>query len=143
MSDRIFASLWICVCALIAWQMWQLQVPFAYEPVGPKAFPALLAGLMALSCIALLVDPEREMHWPPRPVLLRGVALVAILIGYGELFEIAGFPLTTSAMVVLISRLFGGNWKSAIVAGLLIGVLGYALFDRVLEVTLPLGRLWS
>lgn len=143
MSDRIFASILIAVCVLIGWQMWRLNVPFAYEPVGPKAFPGLLAGLMALCCLALLADPDRDIEWPPRPLLAKGAALIATLVAYAELFESGGFPLTTFVMVLLLARLFGGNWKSALGAAFLVGVLGYVLFDRVLQVTLPLGRLWS
>ena len=64
MSDRIFALIWLAVCALITVQMVQLDVPFAYDPVGPKAFPSLMAGLMALCCLYLLLKPDRDIHWP-------------------------------------------------------------------------------
>jgi len=142
MSDRIFAVLWLLVCAVIAVQMWQLEVPFAYEPVGPKAFPALLAGLMAIGCLLMLIRPDRDIHWPDASGLLKGGVLIAVLLGYAIFFEQLGFPLATALMVFVVCWLFGGGWLAGAIAGVSIGVLGYLFFDRLLQVTLPLGLLW-
>ena len=138
----MFAGAWICVCALVAWRMWHLVVPFAYEPVGPKAFPVLLAGLMAACCAVLFVDPDRDIRWPEPALLGKGSLLIAVLMAYAFAFEVLGFAIATVLMVIATSRLFGASWKAALVSGLVIGIAGYFLFDRVLEVTLPLGRLW-
>ena len=142
MSDRIFAVIWLCVCALITVQMWQLEVPFAYEPVGPKAFPMLLAGLMALCCLYLLIMPDRDIHWLDLGGLKKGAVLIAVLLGYAVFFEQLGFPLATGIMVFIVCLLFGGRWLSGLIAGVAIGALGYLFFDRLLQVTLPLGQLW-
>ena len=142
MSDRIFALIWLAVCALITVQMVQLDVPFAYEPVGPKAFPILMAGLMALCCLYLLLKPDRDIHWPDFSGLLKGAVLIIVLLGYAVYFEQLGFPLATAIMVFIVNLLFGGRWWSGLIAGVLIGGCGYLFFDRLLQVTLPLGRLW-
>ncbi|MBE2295646.1 MAG: tripartite tricarboxylate transporter TctB family protein [Phycisphaerales bacterium] len=142
MSDRIFAVVWLAVCALIAVQMQQLEIPFSYEPVGPKAFPSLLAGLMALCCIYLLVKPDTDIQWPDASGIRKGLVLIAVLFGYAILFEQLGFPLATALMVVVVSRLFGGSWLNGLITGVLTGVLGYLFFDRLLQVTLPIGQLW-
>jgi putative tricarboxylic transport membrane protein len=141
MSDRIFALIWLCVCVLITVQMWQLEVPFAYEPVGPKAFPILLAVLMALCCIYLLVRPDRDIHWPESAALIKGVVLIAVLLAYAEFFEVLGFPIGTALMVFVLCLLFGGSWLTGLIAGVSIGVVGYFFFDRLLQVTLPLGQI--
>jgi putative tricarboxylic transport membrane protein len=122
--------------------MWQLDVPFAYEPVGPKAFPLMLAGLMALCCVFLLVKPDQDIHWPDLGGLGKGAVLIATLLAYAVFFEQLGFPLATAIMVFVVCWLFGGRWWSGLIAGALIGVLGYLFFDRLLQVTLPLGLLW-
>ena len=142
MSDRIFAVIWLAVCALIAVQMMQLEVPFAYEPVGPKAFPMLLAGLMALCCVFLLIKPDRDIHWPNLSGLGKGAVLIIMLLVYAVYFEQLGFPLATAIMVFIVCLLFGGRWWVGLIAGPLIGGLGYLFFDRLLQVTLPLGQLW-
>lgn len=143
MSDRVFAVAWLVVCAVIFYQMWNLTVPFAYEPVGPKAFPMLLAASMSLCCGALLINPDRHANWPTRAALVKGAVLLVTLLIYGTFFEWLGFPLATAAMVIVVGRLFGGRWISSIVSGITIGVLGYFFFDYLLQVSLPSGRFWG
>lgn len=142
MSDRLFSLAWLGVCALIVYQMWGLSVPFAYEPVGPKAFPILLAGLMAICCVLMFISPDPDVQWPEAAFMGKGAALLAALFGFGFFFEFLGYPLASAAMAIIVSRLFGGSWLSSILTALFIGVLGYLIFDRLLEVSLPLGRLW-
>lgn len=143
MSDRVFASIWLAVCALILVQMWQLDVPFAYEPVGPKAFPSLLAGLMAVCCVYMWVRPDGTIHWPQVPLLLKGTVLIAVLLAYANIFDLVGFPVATFFMVFALSRLFGAHWLAGSVSSVVISVAGFYLFDRILEVSLPLGRIWG
>jgi putative tricarboxylic transport membrane protein len=139
LTDRIFAGIWLIVCAVIAVQMWQLEVPFAYEPVGPKAFPLLLAGLMALCCISLLINPDYAIQWPEARLIGKGLVFSGVLIAYAMWFEFLGFPVATALMVLIVSRIFGGRWRAGLISGFVIGVLGYLFFDQLLQVSLPLG----
>ena len=143
MSDRIFALALLAVCALIIVQMWFLDVPFAYEPVGPKAFPVILASLMAACCVSLLTSPDRNIQWPDKALLTKGATLVAVLLGYAMFFETLGFALATAIMVVAVSSVFGGRIVPGVLIGTLIGAFGYLFFDRMLQVSLPLGRIWG
>lgn len=143
MSDRFFALALLAVCALIVIQMWVLDVPFAYEPVGPKAFPIILALLMAACCVALLASPDGNIRWPETPLLAKGAALVAVLLGYAIYFETLGFPLATAVMVLAVSKVYGGRTIPSLLTGTSIGVLGYLFFDRLLQVSLPVGRIWG
>ncbi|MGF1529062.1 MAG: tripartite tricarboxylate transporter TctB family protein [Candidatus Competibacterales bacterium] len=143
MSDRIFAVIWLCVCGLICVQMALIEIPFSYEPVGPKAFPILLAILMAGCCLLLIINPDRDIRWPDLPGLGKGLTLIAILLGYALFFEQLGFPLATALMVWVVCLLFGGRPITGLITGVAAGGLGYLFFDRLLQVTLPLGRLWS
>ncbi len=143
MSDRIFAIAWLVVCAAIAWLAWPIQAPFSYEPIGPRAFPLLLCGLMAASATWLLVKPGTEHGWPRGPVRLKLAGLIAGFGLYAWLFEILGFPVATALAATGIGRLYGGRWLPCLVAGVAMGVGFYYFFDRVLDVTLPLGSLWK
>jgi putative tricarboxylic transport membrane protein len=143
MSDRIFAIAWLGVCLLIAVQMWNLVVPFSYEPLGPKAFPLLLAGLMAACCVILLFRPDHNAQFPTRTLLRKGALLIGVLFAYAFLFERVGFPLSTAAMAFTASRIYGGSWISSAVSGSLIAILAFAVFDGLLNVGLPTGLLWS
>lgn len=143
MSDRVFATIWLFVCVIIVWQMWHLSVPFAYEPVGPKAFPILLSVLMAACCAWLLANPDSDIHWPEPRLLGKGASLIVVLLFYAGIFESIGFPLATALMVTAVSMIFGASWRVGLVTGVLVGGLGYAIFDYLLQVSLPIGRLWS
>ena len=46
MSDRIFAGVWLLLCAGGMFIAWQIHSEYAYEPVGPRPFPVGIIGLM-------------------------------------------------------------------------------------------------
>jgi putative tricarboxylic transport membrane protein len=143
MSDRIFAGLWILFCAAVAWLAWKIEAPFSYEPIGPRAYPLLLAGAMAASAAWLLFKPDPRPAWPRGSLATRCALLFGAFLGYAVLFEILGFPVATAAATVLIGRIFGGSWKGTFAAGVGLGVGLWLFFDKLLDVTLPLGRLWA
>ena len=110
MSQRIFAGIWLVFSVLMAWMARRFEVQFAYEPVGPKAWPLALAAMMAAAALYLLLRPGDEPHWPARPVQLRVVALATALLMYAYVFQWLGFPLATALMTIVVGRLFGGRW---------------------------------
>jgi putative tricarboxylic transport membrane protein len=145
MADRIFAALWLVVTAAFAWAARDYQAQFAYEPIGPRAFPWLLAAISAACALWLLLRPQQVAETlpglPPGGLPRAGVFALA-LVAYALLFEPIGFPLSTVIATVAIGRLFGGSWWKLVVAGVVLGLGLYILFDRVLDVTVPLGELW-
>jgi putative tricarboxylic transport membrane protein len=143
MSDRVFSAVWLAFCAVVAWLAWQIEAPFSYEPIGPRAFPLLLAAAMALSSAWLLAKPGPEPAWPRGPLRGKVVALLAAFVGYALLFEPLGFPVATALSTLVIGRVFGGRWLACAIAGVAMGGGLYFFFDTLLEVTLPLGRLWA
>jgi putative tricarboxylic transport membrane protein len=142
-SDRIFSALWLVFCAAVAWLAWKIDAPFSYEPIGPRAFPLLLAGIMAASSAWILFKPDREPDWPRGAARVKAAVLVGAFLGYAFLFEWLGFPLATALVTVAVGRLFDGSWKAVAAGGAGLGVGLWYFFDRLLDVTLPLGRLFS
>ena len=57
MSDRILGAACVVAAAGMAWAAHDYAAPISYEPVGPRAFPLLLAGLMALAGAWLVARP--------------------------------------------------------------------------------------
>lgn len=141
MSDRIFAAIWLAVMAAAALVAWQIEVPFSYEPIGPRAFPWLLCALMAACAAWLLRRPDAEPAWPRGALALRSASLVVVLFAYALLFEVLGFVIATAALGTLLGRLFGGGWAASTLAGIAQGIGFWYVFDRALEVTLPAGLL--
>ncbi|HWK72308.1 tripartite tricarboxylate transporter TctB family protein [Pollutimonas sp. M17] len=141
MNDRILGIAALVFAALMAWFGWGIQAPFSYEPVGPRAFPMLLAGIIAL-CGAWLAFRGRGRAEPNPPGANGRIALMVVYCFlYAFFFEPLGFIIATTAMTILVGRLFGGAWTKVALGGAVMSVLFFLLFDRALDVVLPLGIL--
>ncbi|HET9652049.1 MAG TPA: tripartite tricarboxylate transporter TctB family protein [Usitatibacter sp.] len=143
MSNRIFAGAWLAVTALIAWATAQIEVPFSYEPIGPRAFPWVLCAFMAIAAIRMFLRPDAEPEWPRGALLSKSAVLMIAMVVYAFAFEPLGFPVATALVCIAVARIFGGGWAQGVAAGIGLGAGLYFFFDRLLEVTLPLGTLWS
>ena len=58
--QRIFASVLLLACVGLALMAWPYQAAFSYEPVGPRAFPLLMLGLMGLALAVHGVSSRRR-----------------------------------------------------------------------------------
>ncbi|BAN50014.1 tripartite tricarboxylate transporter TctB family protein [Metapseudomonas resinovorans] len=142
MYVRIFAAVWLLVCALLAVVAWGFQAPFSYDPVGPRAYPLLLLLLMAAAAVWLLVKPGEAEDLPISWSLARKVALfIGGLFAYALLFEPLGFVLSTALAGFGLGLLFNGRPLPSLLSGVLMGTLLYGLFDYLLDVPLPMGLL--
>ncbi len=142
MYVRIFAAVWLLVCALLAVVAWGFQAPFSYDPVGPRAYPLLLLFLMATAALWLIYKPGDAEDLPISWTLARKVALFVIaMFAYALLFEPLGFILSTALTGFGLGILFHGRVLPSLVSGVLMGALLYGLFDYLLDVPLPMGLL--
>lgn len=143
MSDRIFGLIWLAVSITIGALAWQIHAPFSYEPVGPRSFPLLLAALMAACSIWLILRPGPPIRWPGPAMFKRIVTMFVVLLAYALVFQWLGFMLATALLTVGLGRLFGGSWTQCVVGGVAMGISFYVLFDRLLDVVLPVGTLFK
>lgn len=141
MSDRLLGAACVVVAAGMAWAAQSYVPAFSYEPVGPRAFPRLLAALMALAGAWLVVRPTLAGHAFEFASLRRiGLSALAVLV-YALLFELLGFPLATALMAVPVGMAFGGGALPSLAGGAGLGIGLYLLFDKLLDVVLPTGLL--
>ena len=144
--QRIFASVLLLACVGLALMAWPYQAAFSYEPVGPRAFPLLMLGLMGLGLIYMIVRPTPVVHSEDDPQLDRdtlikiGVCVVLLLIFAGT-FEPLGFILSSILIGIPMARLYGGRWVPSVVIISVMSVGLYLLFDKAMDVPLPLGLL--
>ncbi|BBP69417.1 membrane protein [Pseudomonas sp. Seg1] len=144
--QRIFASVLLLVCAGLALMAWPYQAAFSYEPVGPRAFPLLMLGLMGAALLYMVFRPAPIKHSdedPPldRETLTKIAICVALLLVFAGLFEPLGFILSSILIGIPMARLYGGRWWPSVVVTTLMAIGLYLLFDRVMDVPLPLGLL--
>lgn len=142
MSDRILGAACLATAAGMAWAAQGYAAAISYEPVGPRAFPLLLAALLATGGLWLALKPTLRGATPYRGVPLRATALVAVSVGlYALLFEWLGFALATAAMAVPLGLVFGSSLRASLATGAGLGLALYFLFDKALDVVLPTGLL--
>lgn len=141
MNDRVLGIIALFVAAFLTWFGWDIQAPFSYEPVGPRAFPLLLALIIAF-CGTWLAFKGGNQAEPNPPGANFRIALMMVFCGaYAYVFDMLGFIVATTLMTIAVGRLFSGAWKKIIIGGFAMSVLLFLLFDRVLDVVLPLGVL--
>lgn len=141
MNDRILGILALCLAAFMTWAGWDIEAPFAYEPVGPRAFPMLIAGIIGLCGLRLAFKGGNQVEPAAPGVNTRIALMMAIALGYAFLFQWLGFIVATAIMTVLVARLFDGSWGKSALGGVVMGVSFFLLFDKVLDVVLPTGLL--
>lgn len=141
MSDRLLGTACIVSSAAMAWTVQDYAAAISYEPIGPRAFPLLLLTGLGLSGLWLVLRPmahNETFHGVPwKPTALCATAVLA----YALLFQWLGFVLATALMTLPVGMAFGGSWKQSLVGGTALGLSLYLLFDKLLDVVLPVGLL--
>lgn len=137
MSDRIAGLLFLALSIWYGVTAGTYEASFG-DPLGPAAFPVMLAIPAGLFSLYLILRPDPDPEWSVGGPLLRQIATLAVLIGYALLLEDLGYLAATFAGVVLMSRLLGAGWLKSAIAGAAMSVGLYIVFDRLLGLPLPL-----
>ncbi|WP_245197537.1 tripartite tricarboxylate transporter TctB family protein [Jiella mangrovi] len=142
MADRIFAGVLLLVAigyTIIAFTV--IRAPFQYDPLGPESWPRIL-GLVAIPCILfVLVRPDVETFGMPLRTWGRLAALVVMLSGYAYLFQPLGFILATIVFCMALALMLGSRIVPALAFSVGIGLGGYFLCTKLLDLNLPAGIL--
>jgi len=137
LSDRIAGAV---ILALAIWYYW-VATGFRQgfgDPVGPAAFPKMVAVPTAIFALFLIVRPDPGPTWIHRPGIWRQLAALGTLLAYPPLIEPLGFPAATFLGVVALAKILGASWLAATVTGVSVGVGLYIIFDPLLGLPLPL-----
>jgi putative tricarboxylic transport membrane protein len=114
-----------------------IEYAFSSDPLGPRAFPILLALLLGGFAVWYLREPGHAEPWPHGAALRDKIVLVAATAVLVRLIPVLGFPLPISLLCMIVARMFGAGWSFAVLGGLLQGFGWWALF-WALGVLLPL-----
>lgn len=138
-ADRLLGLALIGLAAFIAVQALQLEAPFSYEPVGPRAFPLGLSILLAVLSLALVFKPGADGEWPHRKLAVKLALVLGLLLVYALLFTRLGYIPATFLAATTLARLFNASWRQSLVAGSLLAVGSFFLFTAGLGIVLPTG----
>lgn len=141
MNDRILGIAALALAVFMTAAGWSIEAPFAYEPVGPRAFPLLLALIIGLCGLRLVYKGGHAVERNPAGANGRIALMVLFVTVYAFLFQWLGFIVATSLMTIFVGRLFGGSWVKCAIGGVVMSIFFFVLFDKVLDVVLPGGLL--
>ena len=138
-SNRTLGAVALLMAGILLIFGWGLVAPFAYEPVGPRAFPMLTAALIAFCGVVLMIRGGNDAD-PVTGRTMTGIGmLVATLLVYAVVFERLGYVPSTFLMAAVVSLIFGATVVQAALSSALLSVGSYLLFDHGLDVVLPTG----
>lgn len=133
----------LAVAGLIAWDAAHLKVAANYSRIGPQTFPYVIAGFMALLGVWTIFEalrgdfPEREKdEIAPIIWVIGGLAAQMLLL------KTAGFSIATGILFAATARAFGQRklWFS-IPVGIVLAFVVWAIFAKILQLSLPAGPL--
>ena len=139
MSDRALGVACIILAAAYAWFASKTPVSFMSDPLGPKAFPYIIAGVLALAGIYPIVRPDPKPDWPAPGRLLEIVFATAVLVGYTYALREVGFVASTAVAAALLSWRLAARPVAAVIAGISISVGIYVVFHMILGLSLARG----
>ncbi|MEZ5647326.1 MAG: tripartite tricarboxylate transporter TctB family protein [Burkholderiaceae bacterium] len=139
MSDRIFGSTIVLLSILMVWATQLIEESFIQDPLGPKAFPIVIAAVMGLAGLFMILKPDAEPHWPGLVKLAELAATLGVLVAYAQLLPVAGFVVSTALASAFLSWRLGATSRQATIGGVLISLGIYLVFQHVLGLNLAKG----
>src|SRR5690606_27780606 len=132
MNDRTLGIAALVLAALMTWAGWDIEAPFAYEPVGPRAFPMLIALIIGLCGLRLAIKGGMPVEASSACANSRIALMVLVAGGYAFLFQRLCFVLAPTLMPMCVARRFGRSWLKRAAGCLIMGVSFFVLFAQVL-----------
>jgi len=117
------------------------------EPLGPGAFPLIIAILLGVVGVALTLLNfrsalvlARNLRRGGTPQLVRVLILLGSIVLYAIILPVVGFTVASAALFTVSARLLGSphRWRLPLY-GIVIAGLITLLFDRLIGLTLPAG----
>lgn len=141
MSDRIFGGIGLLLAIFYAWQAAIIEESFLTDAVGPKAFPYIIAGIMALSSIYFLAKPDPEPHWPHAGRLAEIGLATLVMFAYAQALPEVGFVIATTVAAGYLTWRLGSSPLQSVVIGVGTSLGIYVIFRLVLGLSLAEGPL--
>lgn len=137
--DRIGGLVFVLIGVGAVWHGYGLDVAFAADPIGPKAFP-IIVGLILVVCGACIVIRPEEIVWEAGDYG-RVIAIALASLIYPLLLEPLGFVPATTLLSFVCAKAFKGKTVASLVGAIAIAMIVFVLIDLVLGLGLQRGPL--
>ena len=146
-NDRKYAIGMLLLSIIYCVSAWSLDTDF--DPVNEKFYPFVLSVLMILLSIGLLIWPSpqsttgantvrRPVNWKNLQKI--GLTFSAILV-YSFVLHKIGFIISASLLMAICMWVFEASRKWILPASIIVSIVFYIIFDRLLGLNLPAGLL--
>ena len=117
-GDRIFGAFMIVVALGYILSASSIQTSFMSDPVGPRIFPYMIAGVVILCSLVMVLKPDPDQDWPAGPMVLQLGLALAVLVAYAYAITPLGFIIPTTVAAGVLSWQIGGHpARSALTGG--------------------------
>jgi putative tricarboxylic transport membrane protein len=143
-SRLVIAAAGAVLAAVYAQQASGLRMPAFSDPMGPRAVPYLIAGGLALSCIALVAEHFAKAERPTVPVgpTVTAAITTALLAAYFWVIEPLGFvPATALFLLGFLSLTNRGRMTANVAVAVVFPVATHLVLVMLLGARLPHGIL--
>lgn len=131
-KDRIFGLFMLVLALGYILSATNIQTSFMSDPVGPRLFPYLVAGVVILCSLAMVLKPDPDAEWPGLVMLAELAFATAILVSYAMMIRPLGFILPTVIVAGLLSYMISPRPVPALLSGLGLGIGLFVLFKVIL-----------
>ncbi|HEV7308496.1 tripartite tricarboxylate transporter TctB family protein [Ensifer sp.] len=121
----------------------RIEYAFSSDPLGPRVVPVLLAIILAVLCIFHLRKPGMTEAFPNGQLLAKIIAVPLLLLASALLLEPAGFVASIFLLTLGVGWIFGAPLRLALVGAVGQAALWWFVFAYLLDVYLPVGRLFG
>lgn len=132
MGDRIFGVVAMLGAVAYAVSAWSLPEPFFSDPLGPKAFPLIVAATVAICGAVMALRPDPDPAWPTLGTLAQLALAAVVLVAYAYALKPLGFLIPTAFAAAILSWQIDSRPLNAILAGLGLSVGLFVVFRFVL-----------
>ena len=131
-GDRIFGLVMIFAALGYILSAAGIETSFLSDPIGPRVFPYIIGGVVLVSAIATLLQPDPDAEWPGTVMLAKLALTLAVLILYGMSVRPLGFILPTIVAAGVLSFQISPRPVPAVMTGVGLGVGLFFVFKYAL-----------
>ncbi|MDF1535707.1 MAG: tripartite tricarboxylate transporter TctB family protein [bacterium] len=142
-TDKLAGLILLVMTLIYAYMAFQFKIPFMSDPIGPKAFPLIIAGMTLVFSVFLIARPDEDPDWPDRKVWLRKALVLASFVIYAYALVPLGFLVSTTLEITFLAVMFDGKASKGLVAAIVTSLVLYTLFVFILSIPLPFGKIFG
>ena len=139
MSDRLLGVVCLALAGFLIWRSTLVELSFIVDPLGPKAFPIIIGGVLGVAGLYPLLKPDPRPVWPGARGFVEIAIAIVVMVAYAWLLPELGFVLVTAVAASILAWRLGSNPVYAIVAGVSIAIAIYVIFHLILGLSLARG----